>query len=146
MSRQLYEMSNLPFLVIISVFFLQGCVVSDYEGETQVSSSGIYSMKTTVDMTSPNNRSEIVGRVIAHVYDNKKQEVIGFDTGAIIPYDWMVGWSIEGDTIIMKCEETGNKAWVFYEWGAEEVEMTPSLNRQVEKLEVSWIEWVNRRF
>jgi hypothetical protein len=103
----------------------------DEETKLMPSPTGKYAIKATVNRTD--NSKPDAGKVIIHVYaDNRK--LFDFNSTASDIQKWALGWTVQGDTILLQTSDIGDRAWTIIENGVSEITMTDALNSRCDDL------------
>ena len=114
------------------VLLLASCFYSDYESKVYISPTGNYFVKASVNRT--NEKLDDYSDVIIHIYDKNKQEINKFNSGVGDSNKWSLGWTHNGDTIVLQSSDIGDQSWIIIEGKEKKIELTKELMERAKEL------------
>ena len=108
-----HQMKRKLTLILFTLTF-SSCFFSGYESELIKSPTGNFKIKATVK--------------------RKNNKLAELNTGAGDANKWAIGWTENGDTIVLQSSDIGNKAWMLNMNKPNQIKITDELNKHADFL------------
>ena len=118
--------------IVLFLLVFSSCFLSDYQSEMMASPSGKFKVQATVNRTE--RSADDYAEVVIHLIDSMDNKMVEINTGAGDANKWALGWTVEGDTIVLQSSDIGNQAWIIRDKRLFKVSMNNTLNERAEAL------------